>query len=33
MSRDNKEIIKFLIQLAILTVAALTYNYLIQWDY
>jgi len=30
MKRETKETIKFLIQLAILTVAALTYNYLIQ---
>ncbi len=30
MKKETKETIKFLIQLAILTVAALTYNYLIQ---
>jgi len=30
MKKETKETIKFIIQLAILTVAALTYNYLIQ---
>ena len=30
MKQETKDTIKFLIQLAILTVAALTYNYIIQ---